>query len=140
YHIVEFMLFVTFFPRLIAGPIVRPAEIIPQFQELKGCIRHEDISVGITLLVVGLIEKVLLADGLAVLAGDIFTRASFGYQPTCFEAWQGALAYTGQLYFDFAGYSNMAIGLARIFGVRLPVNFASPYRATSIVEFWRRWH
>lgn len=98
------------------------------------------MAVGITIFVIGLFKKVILADGIAVHAAPVFDAAEAGVTLTFFEAWVGALAYTLQLYFDFSGYSDMAIGLARMFGVRLPVNFNSPYKSTSIIDFWRRWH
>jgi D-alanyl-lipoteichoic acid acyltransferase DltB (MBOAT superfamily) len=140
YGALEYLLFVTFFPRLIAGPIVRPAEIIPQFRELNARPDHRNMAVGATIFLVGLMEKVLIADNLSPTVGTLFGRVQHGYGPTIMEAWLAALAYTAQLYFDFSGYSSMAIGLARLIGIRLPVNFNSPYRATSIIDFWRRWH
>lgn len=140
YGPLEYLLFVTFFPRLIAGPIVRPSEIIPQFRSLTGRPDHRNLAVGATIFLVGLFEKVLIADNLAPAASTLFTRVQHGYAPTFAEAWLAALTYTGQLYFDFCGYSNMALGLARLFGIRLPLNFNSPYRAASLIDFWRRWH
>ena len=140
YTVVDFLLFVTFFPRLIAGPIVRPGEIIPQFQEGKGRPDHRQFTIGLTLFLIGLMEKVLIADTFAGIVEKIFGQVATGYRPTPLEGWQAAISYTVQLYFDFSGYSNMAIGLARMFGIILPVNFHSPYRATSLIDFWRRWH
>ncbi len=141
YRFLHFCLFVTFFPQLIAGPIVHHRDIIPQFaRDAVYRISRLDLAVGITLFTIGLFKKAVLADGIAVYANPVFAAAAAGAQPTLFESWGGVLAYTFQLYFDFSGYSDMAIGAARIFGIRLPLNFNSPYRATSIVDFWRRWH
>jgi D-alanyl-lipoteichoic acid acyltransferase DltB (MBOAT superfamily) len=132
---------VSFFPQLIAGPIVHHSEIMPQFrkQERTGA-RWDDWSVGLTLFVFGLGKKVLLADRLAEFASPVFRVAKTGADFGLAEAWLGVLAYTLQLYFDFSGYSDMAIGLARLFGIRLPMNFNSPYQARNIADFWRRWH
>jgi D-alanyl-lipoteichoic acid acyltransferase DltB (MBOAT superfamily) len=141
YRFVHYALFVTFFPQLIAGPIVHHKEMLPQFahkDDLKANICN--ISIGLTVFFIGLFKKVVLADGVAQYGTPVFDSAAAGTQLTFFDAWGGALAYTMQLYFDFSGYSDMAIGGARIFGIRLPLNFHSPYKATSIVEFWRRWH
>jgi len=133
--------FVTFFPQLIAGPIVHHHEMMPQFTRAGVLSRvGENLSVGLTILVIGLFKKVVLADSVAVYATPVFDASEAGIGVTPHEAWIGALAYTLQLYFDFSGYSDMAIGLARLFGIVLPVNFVSPYQATSIIDFWRRWH
>lgn len=137
----RYLLFVTFFPQLIAGPIVRHIEIAPQIRRL-GLERRDwmgDISIGLTFLIIGLAKKTLLADPLAPIVNEAFASAQAGSISTP-QAWQGMLAYTLQLYFDFSGYSDMAVGLARMFGLRLPVNFWSPYQARDIAEFWRRWH
>jgi len=137
----EYALFVTFFPQLIAGPIVHHTETIPQFARPSLYrLRRADLEVGATIFFLGLAKKVLLADGVAPYATRVFEQVALGAEPEAFAAWTAALAYTFQLYFDFSGYSDMAIGLARMFGVRLPLNFDAPYKATSIVEFWRRWH
>ena len=114
--------------------------MLPQFQKAKFRFQLDDITLGLTLFVLGLAKKVLLADNLAPFANEVFDAVKAGAEPTLFEAWGGAFAYTGQLYFDFSGYSDMAIGLARMFGVRLPLNFHSPYKSINIAEFWRRWH
>ncbi|WP_020562442.1 MBOAT family O-acyltransferase [Methylosarcina fibrata] len=138
---VHYTLFVTYFPHLIAGPVLHHKEMMPQFAlPGHGRIDRENVAVGLTIFILGLAKKVLIADSLAEFATPIFNAAASGGQPLLIEAWLGALAYTFQLYFDFSGYSDMAIGLSLLFNVRLPVNFASPYRATSIIEFWRRWH
>ena len=135
----DYMLFVMFFPQLIAGPIVHHSEVMPQFAARR-CVEMSDVALGLTIFVGGLAKKVLFADGAAQFATPVFDAAAAGTAPTFFQAWLGALAYTVQLYFDFSGYSDMAIGAALLFGIRLPINFASPYKATSIIDFWRRWH
>ncbi|MDH4134260.1 MAG: MBOAT family protein [Gammaproteobacteria bacterium] len=141
YDFLHFCLFVTFFPQLIAGPIVHHRDVMPQFaQRSLHVFHHENIAVGLSIFIIGLFKKVVIADHLAQFATPIFTAAAGGTTLTFFEAWTGALAYTFQLYFDFSGYSDMAIGLARLFGVKLPLNFHSPYKAESIIDFWRRWH
>jgi D-alanyl-lipoteichoic acid acyltransferase DltB (MBOAT superfamily) len=141
YRFVHFCLFVTFFPQLIAGPIVHHKEMIPQFERRVSLDRHlYHFAFGVLLFAIGLFKKVVLADGIAVHATPVFDAAEARQQLDLFTAWGGALAYTFQLYFDFSGYSDMAIGAARMFGIRLPLNFDSPYRSVSIIDFWRRWH
>jgi alginate O-acetyltransferase complex protein AlgI len=141
YNFMHFCLFVTFFPQLIAGPIVHHRDVMPQFARRSlHVFHHENFSVGASIFVIGLFKKVVIADSLAQFATPVFAATGDGITLTFFEAWVGALAYTFQLYFDFSGYSDMAIGLARMFGVKLPLNFHSPYKATSIIDFWRRWH
>ena len=137
----DYALFVAFFPQLIAGPIVHHREILPQLRDPAGLrSRWSDIAFGFAFFAVGLFKKVILADGIEIFATPTFDAARDGMVLTFLEAWGGALSYTFQIYFDFSGYSDMAVGLARLFGLRLPMNFNSPYRATSIVDFWRRWH
>lgn len=141
FDLLEYTQFVTFFPQLIAGPIVHHHEMMPQFNRLNMLSRiPENLSVGLTLFLLGLFKKVVLADSVALHATPIFGAAESGVVLTLYEAWIGALAYSLQLYFDFSGYSDMAIGLARMFGITLPMNFQSPYKATSVIDFWRRWH
>ena len=141
YNFLHYCLFVTFFPQLIAGPIVHHKEMLPQFaKDAVYKLRSKHLAIGITIFALGLFKKVVLADGVSVYATPVFNAAEAGVMLTFFEAWGGALAYTFQLYFDFSGYSDMAIGIARMFGIRLPLNFNSPYKATSIIDFWRRWH
>lgn len=135
----NYLLFVTFFPHLIAGPIVHHKEMIPQFDKPNNKIL-ENFIVGITIFIIGLFKKVVLADSLGAEASGIFSIVEKGYSPTFLEAWGAALFYTFQIYFDFSGYSDMAIGIARLFGIKLPINFFSPYKSASIIEFWRRWH
>ncbi|QDT08776.1 MBOAT family O-acyltransferase [Planctomycetes bacterium K23_9] len=140
-NFLDFCLFVAFFPQLIAGPIVHHKQMMPQFSQIgSGRLRTSHLAVGMTIFAIGLFKKVMIADEMAMHATPIFDAAYAGNTPTFLESWIGALSYTMQLYFDFSGYSDMAIGLARMFGIKLPVNFDSPYKATSIVEFWRRWH
>ncbi len=133
----DYVLFVTFFPHLIAGPILHHAEIMPQFKKLNFRLNAEDLSVGITWFIMGMFKKVVLADSIAPAADIAF--ASPG-SLSLIPAWIGVLNYTLQLYFDFSGYSDMAIGLARMFSIRFPLNFDSPYKAASIIDFWSRWH
>jgi len=139
YKFLHYSLFVIFFPQLIAGPIVHHKEIIPQFsQKHKGYSKH--ITIGLTIFFIGLFKKVVIADNLSEDANLVFLAAENGYLVTFFEAWQGSLSYTLQLYFDFSGYADMAIGSARLFGIKLPDNFNSPYKSKNIIDFWRRWH
>ncbi|HTP95841.1 MAG TPA: MBOAT family O-acyltransferase, partial [Burkholderiales bacterium] len=141
YNFVHYALFVTYFPHLIAGPVLHHKEMMPQFA-LPSVYRrnYSDIAIGLTFFAIGLFKKAVLADGAAPYANAVFSIAGSGQTVTLFEAWGGALAYTFQLYFDFSGYSDMAIGLSRLFGIRLPLNFDSPYKARNIIDFWRRWH
>jgi len=137
----QYALFVSFFPQLIAGPIVHHREMLPQFDEVgRRGPALRDLEVGATIFAIGLFKKVVIADGVAPWSTEVFESVALGAWPGLVESWGAALAYTFQLYFDFSGYSDMAVGLGLLFGIRLPLNFASPYRATSIVEFWRRWH
>ncbi|MEM7263872.1 MAG: MBOAT family O-acyltransferase, partial [Planctomycetota bacterium] len=129
------------FPQLIAGPIVHHHEMMPQFRpESSDETTSQRVAIGGTMFTLGLAKKVLIADTFAELATPTFDLAATGATPAMSLAWIGVLAYTLQIYFDFSGYSDMAIGLARLFGIRLPANFASPYQSRSISEFWRRWH
>ncbi len=140
YHFTDYLLFVTFFPHLIAGPLIHHREMMPQFR-LKRHGWHRDFPVGLGIFMAGMFKKVVIGDNMAPIANPIFALAAGdGRMPTMAEAWVGAVAYALHLYFDFSGYSDMAIGSARMFGIRFPLNFHSPYKAVSIVEFWRRWH
>jgi alginate O-acetyltransferase complex protein AlgI len=137
HRFLDYLLFVTVFPHLIAGPIIHHREMIPQFRDPATYSGDpEKISRGICMFAAGLAKKVWLADGIAAYADQAFSL----HAPTFLDAWCGATAYAFQIYFDFSGYSDMAIGLGLMFGLRLPVNFRSPYKADSIIEFWRRWH
>lgn len=137
---VHYLLFVTYFPHLIAGPILHHAEMMPQFREKATFrFRADNLLSGLVVFLIGLFKKVVLADGIQSFVGPVFD-APIGQPLTIVEAWGGALAYTLQLYFDFSGYSDMAIGLSRMFNIELPLNFNSPYKAKNISDFWRRWH
>jgi alginate O-acetyltransferase complex protein AlgI len=134
----DYLLFVGWFPHLIAGPILHHREMIPQFGGARAFRAGlDDIAAGLTMLAIGLFKKVVLADGLAPHVGPVFDQPG---EPSALSAWVAVLAYSLELYFDFSGYCDMAIGLSRLFGLRLPLNFDSPYQATSLIEFWRRWH
>lgn len=144
--LMPYALFVTWFPHAVAGPIIHHAQVMPQLQRAVQHSPHPHaLALGLTLFVLGLAKKVLLADSLAEHADAVFAAAdglsSPGAAPLgLLAAWSGVLAYALQLYFDFSGYSDMACGLSCLFGVRLPVNFNSPYKASSLIDFWRRWH
>lgn len=141
YNPLHYALFVTYFPHLIAGPVLHHREMMPQFG--KPSIYRFDVghfTIGSVWFLMGLFKKVVIADGISGYASPVFAVAAAGTTPTVVDAWVGALAYTFQLYFDFSGYSDMAIGLAAMMGVRLPLNFDSPYKAQNISDFWRRWH
>lgn len=145
YNFIHYVLFVTYFPHLIAGPVLHHKDMMPQFAHHSTYrINWENVATGILLFTLGLCKKVLWADSLAPYVNAIFdgtqTGMASGTLPTIYEAWSGALAYTLQIYFDFSGYTDMALGIALMFNIRLPINFDSPYKSTSIIEFWRRWH
>jgi len=141
YGFAQYALFVTFFPQLIAGPIVHHKEMMPQFSKPHHfSFKAEHFSIGLTLFAIGLFKKVIIADNLSPYVNQAFGAADAQGSMSFFEAWGGALAYTFQLYFDFSGYADMALGAARLFGIRLPENFFSPYKSQNIIEFWRRWH
>jgi D-alanyl-lipoteichoic acid acyltransferase DltB (MBOAT superfamily) len=138
---ITYLLFVSFFPQLIAGPIVHHREMMPQFSEMHRNNRFSnDVACGLTIFSIGLFKKTVIADHMAFFADRTFATAALGGDVTLIEAWVGTVAFSFQIYFDFSGYTDMAIGLGRMFGIRLPQNFASPYKATSIIDFWRRWH
>jgi alginate O-acetyltransferase complex protein AlgI len=140
YVFLDFCMFVTFFPQLIAGPLVRHNEIIHQFgADPRRPEMWENLSRGLVLFLIGVAKKVALADTLAMVADPLFLQASQAPLGTA-PAWVAVTAYTLQIYFDFSGYSDMAIGLGLMFGFRLPLNFNAPYRAISVRDFWRRWH
>lgn len=140
-NFINYSLFVTYFPHLIAGPVLHHKEMMPQFARREDYqLNWQDLAVGLTVFTIGLFKKVVLADGIAIYARPVFEAAEAGVALTLFEAWGGVLSYSFQIYFDFSGYSDMAVGLSLLFGVRLPINFYSPYQAHNIIEFWRRWH
>lgn len=138
---VHYGLFVSYFPHLIAGPILHHKEMMPQFQD-RATYRPQPhlMAMGLVFFTVGLAKKVLIADNIAPFSTEIFTAAESGEILGFFAAWMGSLSYTMQIYFDFSAYSDMAVGGALLFGIRLPLNFNSPYKSTNIIEFWRRWH
>lgn len=141
FDFVHYSLFVTYFPHLIAGPVLHHKEMMPQFGQASTYrFSHEHLTVGLTVFAMGLFKKVGLADGVAPYVSAVFDAAERGEVLGLFQAWGGTLAYSLQLYFDFSGYSDMAIGLSYMIGVRLPINFNSPYKAVNIADFWRRWH
>jgi len=138
YDFLNYAIFVTFFPQLIAGPIVHHKEMMPQFSRLKTkVINYKNISLGLFIFSIGLFKKVVIADSFSTWVNAGFDTA---ITLNFFEAWATSLSYTFQLYFDFSGYTDMAIGIALLFNIRLPINFNSPYKALNIQDFWRRWH
>ena len=141
YKFLHYFLFVTFFPQLIAGPIVYHKETLPQFaKDTISRFKYENLAVGMSLFLLGLFKKVVIADTSAMYVSPYFDVAEGGGALTFVEGWVGALAYTFQLYFDFSGLSDMAIGLARMFGIIFPINFNSPYKVYNIIDFWQTWH
>ncbi len=141
YGFLDYCLFVTFFPQLIAGPIVHHKDMMPQFAKQKHAVPlMENIAIGLGIFSIGLFKKVAIADNVGAISSPLFAMADAGSQLTLLESWLAAIGYTLQLYFDFSGYADMAVGAARMFGIRLPINFNSPYKSRSIIEFWRRWH
>nr|WP_236613301.1 MBOAT family O-acyltransferase [Chrysiogenes arsenatis] len=138
YNLLTYMLFVTFFPQLIAGPIVHHKEMMPQFASRWNLVKnYRNIALGLFVFSMGLFKKVVIADTFAVWATAGFDTAT---TLNFFSAWATSLSYTFQLYFDFSGYTDMAIGAALLFNIKLPMNFNSPYKACDIQDFWRRWH
>ncbi len=138
YDFLNYAVFVTFFPQLIAGPIVHHSEMMPQFIGMRNKIKnYRNIVVGMFIFSIGLFKKVVIADSFAMIATPGFDVSE---SLTLLEAWGTSLSYTFQLYFDFCGYTDMAIGIALLFNIKLPVNFNYPYKSTNIQEFWRRWH
>jgi alginate O-acetyltransferase complex protein AlgI len=136
----HYALFVTYFPHLIAGPVLHHSEMMPQFGQREiYSPRLRNFAVGLVFLTIGLAKKVLIADSAAPIANNLFESAKLSVVATPVALF-GVLAYSLQIYFDFSGYSDMAVGLARLLGIKFPYNFNSPYKATSIIEFWRRWH
>lgn len=141
FNLIHYGLFVTYFPHLIAGPVLHHGEMMPQFDRRETYkLDWENVAIGLAIFAIGLFKKIVLADGMAPHVSPIFDAAHNGVTITFLEAWFGAWGYALQLYFDFSGYSDMAIGLSRLFGIKLPLNFNSPYQALNVVEFWRRWH
>lgn len=140
-NFINYVLFAAFFPQLIAGPIVHYSEIFPQFKKADTYRFHwVNFTDGLTLFMLGLAKKVVLADEFARYSDVVFDGAQGGAAISLVPAWAGALSYTLQLYFDFSGYCDMAVGLAKMFNIDLPLNFWSPYKSVNIIEFWKRWH
>ena len=138
--LLDYCLFISFFPQLVAGPITLQREMLPQFSDRDRAVpRWDDIAVGTTLFLIGLFKKVMIADRFGVYTSPIFEAARH-QSMQLMEAWSGAVAYALQIYFDFSGYSDMAVGLALLFGIALPINFNSPYKATNMMDYWSRWH
>jgi D-alanyl-lipoteichoic acid acyltransferase DltB (MBOAT superfamily) len=140
FTLLNYAFFVSFFPQLIAGPITHHSEVMPQIAPALRRDLAADLAVGLSIFVVGLFKKVVVADSLAVYADAGYAMVRAGHPLDTASAWITVLSYSFQLYYDFSGYCDMAVGLARMFGIRLPVNFYSPYKAASIIDFWRRWH
>lgn len=141
YKFIHYLLFVCYFPHLIAGPILHHKDLMPQLDRADiARFSARRLALGLSYFSIGLFKKTVIADSLSPYVGRVFDGAANGMAPSGAEAWGAVFAYALQLYFDFSGYSDMAIGLARMIGVQLPLNFHSPYKATSIIEFWRRWH
>ena len=138
--LLDYALYIAFFPRIIAGPLVRPTELLPQLATMPALPSSEAVGRGLALLVLGLSKKVFIGDPLGAHVDPIYAGIAGGAAPPVLEAWQATLGYTFQLYFDFSGYTDMALWLALLFGIVLPQNFDAPYRALSIQDFWRRWH
>jgi len=137
-NLLNYSLFVTFFPHLLAGPILHHSEMMPQFDQLRNkVVNWKNLYLGMVLFFIGLLKKVIVADQFALWANAGFDSAQ---ALNFFEAWLTSLSYTFQLYFDFSGYSDMAVGVGWMFNIRLPINFNSPYKATNIIDFWKRWH
>ncbi|MBX7145985.1 MAG: MBOAT family protein [Alphaproteobacteria bacterium] len=141
FNFLHYMLFVTYFPHLIAGPIIHHKEVMPQFNNKSiYAEKFNNVAIGLTVFIIGLSKKLLLADQIAPTVDSIFLTANQNNYISTYQSWIGALGYTLQLYFDFSGYSDMAIGLSKMLGIKLPLNFNSPYKALNIIDFWRRWH
>jgi len=139
--LLRYCLFISFFPQLIAGPIVHHKDFVPQFQQARVFqFVPFNLAMGSAVFIIGLFKKVVIADSLDAYVTPIFAMAASGQDPGFAQSWLGATAYSFQVYFDFSGYSDMAVGAALMIGIHLPVNFFSPYKATSITELWRRWH
>ncbi|WP_104744133.1 MBOAT family peptidoglycan O-acetyltransferase PatA [Helicobacter acinonychis] len=137
-HFLDYALFVSFFPQLIAGPIVHHSEMMPQFKDKNNqFLNYRNIAVGLFIFSIGLFKKVVIADNIAHFTDFGFDKAA---SLSFIQAWMASLSYSFQLYFDFSGYCDMAIGIALFFNIKLPINFNSPYKALNIQDFWRRWH
>lgn len=138
---IQYTLFVSFFPHLLAGPLLHHRQMMPQFSRSENfLVQKEKIATGLFIFTIGLAKKLLIADTLNSYLGTFYNSLTQGLQPNFLASWTACLGYTFQLYFDFSGYSDMAVGAALLFGIWLPFNFNSPLQATSIIDFWQRWH
>lgn len=138
---VEYCLFITFFPQLLMGPIVHYRELMPQFRLPTLCVwRWDNIALGLSIFIVGLFKKVVLADGISPYVDNVYSAVYLGHSISSLDAFTSAIGFSLQLYFDFSGYADMAVGLGRMFNIRLPINFDSPFRAVNRFDYWRRWH
>ena len=138
---IQYTLFVSFFPHLLAGPLLHHKQMMPQFAMTENLvIQREKIVIGLSIFAIGLAKKVLIADTLNVYVSSFYDNLALGANPFFLASWLATIGYTFQLYFDFSGYSDMAVGAALLFGIWMPFNFNSPFRATSIIDFWQRWH
>jgi alginate O-acetyltransferase complex protein AlgI len=140
YNLLKYGAFVTYYPHLVAGPIIHHKEIMPQFDSAIYLPQLSCIAQGLSWFVIGLFKKVVFADNVGIFVDSVFKAAASGSAVGFADAWMGTVSYALQIYFDFSGYSDMAIGLALLMGIRFPINFNSPYKADSLIEFWRRWH
>ncbi len=137
----NYLLFVTYFPHLVAGPIIHHKQVMPQFRDRKVFkLDYKKITVGLIIFIIGLSKKVIIADTIGLFVDDFYNNFNSIFKPDLILSWIGSLSYSIQLYFDFSGYSDMAIGLSLMFGVFLPFNFNAPYKSKSIIEFWQKWH
>ena len=137
----DYFLYITFFPQLLIGPIVRPSDFFPQLKDKKIFnLEASRFAVGLTIISFGLFKKVVLADGISRYANSAFDAVAQGATLTLVEAWSGVISFSLQVYFDFSGYSDIAVGLGYLFGFKLPINFESPYKASSLISFWRSWN
>jgi alginate O-acetyltransferase complex protein AlgI len=140
YSLIHYLTYIIFFPHLISGPLSKPSEILPQLKFNLNKNNLENLIIGSIIFFIGLFKKTILADTFQIYTTEIFSIKNENYTISFIEAWLAIISYTFQIYFDFSGYTDMATGLARMFGVIFPINFFSPYKATSIIEFWRKWH
>jgi D-alanyl-lipoteichoic acid acyltransferase DltB (MBOAT superfamily) len=139
YSFSSYFLFVTFFPHLIAGPLVHHSKLIPQFSTLKK-IKLDNLSVGIFIFSIGLFKKIIIVGEISKWSDNLFDGSVLGLAPSFIDSWIGVISFSLQIYFDFSAYSDMAIGLSKMIGIKLPINFNSPYKSISLIEFWKRWH
>ena len=139
YDFSSYFLFVSFFPHLIAGPLVHHSQLIPQFSNLKR-IKLDNLSIGFFIFSIGLFKKLIIVGTISRWSDNLFDGSALGLTPSFIDSWVGVLSFSLQIYFDFSAYSDMAIGLSKMIGIILPINFNSPYKSESFIEFWKRWH